>query len=928
MQRLSNQELERLQNSYVVWVTALSVAVCGKRSQAGLQQKIIEGSKIGTSIRELTPEIVGTWLDPKRATIPSRGAVQDRLSSLITEFAVPRPSELPEGMAFDQLVDALRSQRSLASKKGRADETIDSDLLSRDVVRVGAVLAKDLNQIDLLLGSGDFDGGLPPYIGRDIDVEIQSVLNSETARLLVISGSPKTGKTRALVENLKRSNLADSKVYWLKPGNNSLQSLIEAMPVSPQKRAIAVLDDLQIFRFEGDGALTLGVLNQLLDRFMVVATIHTQTIDSWNLSKTDHRIESREKAVSVPADAVQKQIESAAISLNSQLSEDEFLRLNESFPNRMGERPEYLRLAAALSASDVLIAKAKMLSNSEDPMSAAAFAAIVDCRILWPEGFSIEQLMNLAQAELAEASNLPWSSSRWDALLDNLTTGVNASAPHAILMRSIGDKTLYTLFDPIWDALKPKEWSSKVAIAEKSRGPLDVSIAAYLADYEAEAVKIASSLDPDPDGLVSFWLGAFWAQIGDHEEALSHFRKSSDLGDVDASYEASKILQNLDKGAEAEVYLRIASEGDNPDATNDLANILEEKNLQEEAETLYLKAISLGSEYASYNLALLKEKQGKTTDAVRLYLEAIEHENTSAMYNLSLIMHQQGNFLEEERLHRLAIEAGLAESLHGLALLREEQGNTDEAEQLYKRAIEAGLTDSITNLALMMEEKEDKREAERLYELAVQAGDSGAMMNLALLHREQGNDEEAERLYKQAVDAGHAGAMNNLAILREQEGDTQEAERLYKQAIDAGNTKSIYNLADMYETLGDLKSAAKYYKQAIGAGHAGAMVKAALRAEEQGNTKEAERLYKQAVDAGHAGAMNNLAILREHQGSAEEAETLFRQAIDAGDSNSIYNLADMYETRGNVDSAKELFRRAVELGVEDAAERLKALDSQ
>lgn len=137
--------------------------------------------------------------------------------------------------------------------------------------------------------------GIPPYVRREVDDEIDHALESK--RLIVVSGESAAGKSRSAFEAILRV-FPDRKVIaplkYVREGKlrGALQELIALEPPITSEKLVLWLDD--VIDYLKDGDLTLGILRQLQDKYPDLRTIATISLEELRALQVDrpggHRV--------------------------------------------------------------------------------------------------------------------------------------------------------------------------------------------------------------------------------------------------------------------------------------------------------------------------------------------------------------------------------------------------------------------------------------------------------------------------------------------------------------------------------------------------------------------------------------------------------------------------------------------------------------
>lgn len=949
MPKLTDEQAVEYKHAYKAWVQALIDALGGRASD--LYRKLSAGASLDDPIFKISDATVRTW--QSRGTLPDdRYGALTRLATLMLEHVKTAPESTVEELDFLEIVERLSDHRNSTSKRGKLVDRVGRQLYEAGAISFEPISVINLNGVDLNLGSGLFDGQLPPYCPREIDLEIQQVLNSPSQRLLVIVGQPKSGKTRTLIENLKASSLSNSMIYWLDSVNGSVDQIINALPESETKNSIAVLDDLQFFKFEGDGSLNQSVFDKLKKRCMVVATLHTSSVAQWKASRIDRAHEAWGNTPSSPTQTLQRMLADSGVELNAGLSDEEELALNTIFDESMLRENSFKQLGSALSASQVLIGRAQKLQSSVDPISVSVFKSLIHCRIIYPTGFDFSDIEEFARLELEAMSNQQWDDAVFGKLKNYCTTGMHAESPHAILMRTIADPNIYTLFDPIWDSIKPGAWSAAAIAIEND--DLDLAFLASCASengYHLEALRLTGQRGLENSGEAQFLMGWYGLPLLDFDHTDRWWRKAISSGYHEAKGALGGLLVQLDRLEEAEVFLSEARELGDKTVGNDLGLIYLYKGELDMAERLFKEAAEEYGALATHNLGLVSSYRGDFLKAEEYFLSSHQAGNHFGSLSLGGILLNRGEFSRAEELLKEALSSGNPLAIHYLGLLYLNTGELIKAEAYFKRFIETtdpvysiggeiekfrevgadsflgvvsprdhknAISAAEYHLGTISQTRGEIEEAEMHFRKSHELGSSWAANDLGLICLNRGDLLEAEQLFSEAERAGHAMATNNLGVIKLMQGNQDAAEDLYRQASDAGVALAASNLGVMYWNRGETDSALPLLELGLKGGVSESILLLGDIAFEEKDFEKATELYKLAREKGEQRGNLGLGFIAFERKDFDAAEDLFGIAQSNDVLGSLYWLARTLLEKGQEEDAEKLFREAAESGDADA----------
>lgn len=889
-----------LESSYKAWMLELLKAFDGKKPSI---HAILNRASHWT----LSAATMRHWFSD-RASLPDV-ACFETLIDLMSQKVTTPPKQAIQVLTFKEVLYSLREARLHGSKLGIQalnDAEANQKLFDEGVLSIPCVKAKDLDEKVLQLGSRDFDGEVPPYCRRDLDSELALALKDPDRRLVVIVGPPKSGKTRTMIQALKESELASLPVYWLEPRQNSVARLLEVLPKRSDKRPVVVLDDLQNFRFEGENAINPGALDELMRRAMVVATLHESVVKQWNLLQLDHRAESKLQALDMPARAVQRKLIENQLVLLLALNVQEYANLNLVFPSALLDDKDFRLLASELAAAEALSRLLDSAQSSGNPHFENIFRAVLDAKIIHPDGATLEVLKVFAQAEHEQNSNAPWSESEWEKHIEFLTHGIAPGSPQAILLRTIGDRKKYSLFDALWADLRPPEWTSN-ALDHLDLG-LELAIQASAAGYHEEAIRIAKDLDAE-DTDVCFHLGRFHQMLDLVVEAEQYFRIAADAGGVHARYNLGLLLANTNRLEEAKKYYRLAADVGDPEAQNNLAILLDNSGQHIEAEKYFQLAAEQGSLLALNNLGLFLTAYDRLEEAEKYFLRAAEMGFLGARFNLGLMLANSGRLEEAEKHYRLAADQGDPHAQNNLGLLLDQAGLQGEAERYYRLAADAGHAQGQVNLGVFFQETGKNEEAEKYLALAADSGHAGARYQLALLLENLGRLVEAEINYRMAADAGDSGAQNNLGIILKNSDRLADAELYFRKSADQGNTLAQFNLGRLLALSNRFEEAERYWAMAAKQDEV-AQNALGLLLERVGRSEEAESCYKLNEEAGDIGGTILRKLLGLEDSQPLETRLLVSTTLTSDERSYLNELCQFLEDFG-LPSKAEIIRESL-----------------
>ena len=732
--------------------------------------------------------LVRTWYY-QRATLPNNDywPYLSNLISFIDKHVHDAPVGAVSNKTFSEIVESLRKIREQKQKKGRKNSKIKDELYSEGYLSIRISKVSEIDEIELSLGSNVFSGNLPPYISREIDDQIIAKLNDDSNRYAIIAGPPKAGKTRTLIETLKKSKLAELPVYWVSPDAKALRILSSRLESESLESGVIVLDDIQRFNFSSADGLTRQILFNLSQSFKIVGTVHESSLSRWRFRLVNKASPTLFEIGGQPSQDIVELLTSNSINLNASLTELEHLTMREAFQGVLFDEEEFRHLGAELSSSKFFLSQALALKHSENSYNRAFFESLVDGRVMYPSGASVDQIKELFRCELHSQSQSPFLESEWIRLLTECTSA-GFQSPHALLMRAAGAIDIYSLRDSVWEELKPTEWS----IRSKNLDHLiNAEIAANIGfgGFIHEAIRLVELREWPKEELATktFLLGNFYDERGDIDCSIEAYEQSAALGEVNAFF--------------------------------NLGHLHYRNHNYEKAQEYWTRAFDLGQTDAALNLGHLLIEFGDTEEGHRWWGEAANSGNRIAMYNLAIAHEESGELEEAHDLFLASAELGLSDAMFNLGNLLEDQGDLEGAENWYVKASDAGDIDAAVNLGVMFAQLNSPKESEYWYLRAAKRGSVVAKFNLGNHFSRLGQVSNAVEWYRRAIEDEHVGAMFNLGNLFYSEGNLKKAEQYFKLAAKAGDADAMLNLGSHYLSKKQIDKAEHWFLASKAAGH-------------------------------------------------------------------------------------------------------------
>lgn len=738
-----------------------------------------DSSSLMSVAYDLTPDMVRGWMG-KYAKLPSHPFILESLTQVVE-------TSLPEQLnSFQETVEKLRQIRLNSQKAAKGNVERAKLLALNGHLAFEPVSSHNLKLESLALGSWLCAGAPPPYADRDVDSQILAAIDNEDSKLLVLKGSPKSGKTRTLIENIRKSRHRDSPIYWLTPTAEALDEFIKSFSPSPQSVPLIVLDDIQ--RFQPCSQLTVNRLNSLKQRGRVLCTIHESSIDSWRLQNLNH-----EPSTSLgPPDEVIEMIDSASIFMSSEFNEGEIAAAQSNLKLAEFDDSDYLHFPSWAASVEQLTSLAKSMGIKT--FNKAVLSSILDARVLFPGGTDIDTLATLAKSRYRELTpNGVWLQSAWESALEMVTNGLSAGSRHAILMRTTEFADTFLILDALWEHLRPDDWKPP-KLDELGLTRFDAAQAASDVGLYSSAIDILTQDLESLDSVEMELLADLYSFEKAYKEARNYYEQALLLG----RNEARRGLGNL------EFY------GGN----------------FEDAEKHYLEYLSPGA-YDEFLLLSAIPDLESGLERMFQFFERLLSEVPSDYFSGGMIFNLANSLFRDmtysahkvaldifELLYSASTARGFIDlNLNPLGVIQMYRRNFDESAELFKRAGESGDYAGFRNLGIYFLRKKKPEEALKFLDLSLELRlkdgdeeDGYSLLNRVIILDLLGKPKEAGRYLKRALKRDSQSEFLTLLIAgsfsRRYEGGSADWQELYTRAR---NTKfSIHDYGPVleYETVG------------------------------------------------------------------------------------------------------------------------------
>jgi tetratricopeptide (TPR) repeat protein len=616
--------------AYAAWLKAAREALGASAAVVrNMQDHLSPADKSVLNVRWATPysekdwrsSYFKQWEEGRKDTpfpgIPTEVPVLAALIATVTEAVkqVPAGTEAV-GSTFAAVVDALATERQRVTTD-RTEQRISEEKKekTRAILEVAAAPARELDALELRLGSSVFHDELPPYVPRTADSDLVTQLVAQPVGLTVVVGPPKSGKSRSVLQQLQQ-HLPNATVWWINPAAGVLPNLVDKIRSTPSalKPEVVVLDDAHLNGVNPLDGLTPGRLTTIATHARLIVIIHEKELASWVRQTSDRTSRSDNMLSTIGATReLVNLLNPNQVIYRSVLDDTELnfaTAVYEQSHNPL-DRLDLTRMAEVFATVDYLTKKANEALTAGG-LHAAIVNAAIDASIAFESGIDSHWLEKLVRVHYSiEEPNKIWRPELFNAALDWVTTGIATRSPHAILTRTINDE--YRLLDVLIPTLRnPNRDLTHLANIQ-------------LTDAELMSLGYWSYANGDKDAARRWWtqsaehghpgamfnLGALANEDGDREDARTWYQKAATLGD--------------------------------PGAMFNLGILAKEDGDREDARTWYQKAATLGDPAAMFNLGVLANEDGDREDARPWYQKAATLNHPDAMFNLGVLEDEDGN---------------------------------------------------------------------------------------------------------------------------------------------------------------------------------------------------------------------------------------------------------------------------------------------
>lgn len=711
----------------------------------------------------LTGRTIGRWergtAEKPQPQYPADSWSRRALQAVVTEL-VPAPPVEMEWASFHEVCDAFVADRLDRIDRGAGTlgsyAATERNKERRHFLATWPASAKELNPISLGLGSWAFEGALPPYVPRTADEQLLRRL--EDPGVTTVTGAPKSGKSRSILEVLQR-HYPDALTWWVNPSTTVLPLVVEyaKRAKGSERPDFVVLDDAGLMGLDPKNGLTAQRLHELAAASVrLILIIHNHTIAEW-----EHRLTNRASSFASSSLGVSRELMDRLgnrVTYASVLDDRETAAAARTYDNA-NERVksfDLTRLAETLAGVETLRKQATHMLETSFSVEAALLEAAIDVSIALPQGATVDVLQVLAAAHHKRRQpNRPWRIERFDDALNTLTTGITTGSPHSILIAD--DKGTYRLLDALVPELQHADRDIVESISDMNVAGCSTTMMLFNCGYwfwmtgkQFKKVELA-------------WRKA----AGDIDSAEAAYLRDDEVGRIAAVLGLSALFAETGNKAEEREWLEKAAAVGDGRSMERLAHIANAAGDIDGARKWWEKAAEAGEPLAQRNLGVLAHLQGDVKEARRWWKKAARGGNISAMGHLGTLADSAGDSEGAREWWEKAANAGYVNAQCNLGALLDKAGDSKGAREWWERAVRNGSTGAMNELGRLAYEVEDIAGARKWWAEAAKAGDSDAQYNLGLLLYGVGDIDGARKWWEEAAKAGVPDAQYNLGVLRD-----------------------------------------------------------------------------------------------------------------------------------------------------------------
>ncbi|HEV7870438.1 MAG TPA: tetratricopeptide repeat protein [Modestobacter sp.] len=301
----------------------------------------------------------------------------------------------------------------------------------------------------------------------------------------------------------------------------------------------------------------------------------------------------------------------------------------------------------------------------------------------------------------------------------------------------------------------------------------------------------------DVDALIN--RGCELAELGDHEQAVTVFRRAADQGSAVALFDLGNSLSALGRWDEAIEAHQQAAEAGEQDAWLNLALALLRVERWPEAELAAREAVDRGDPNGWAALRESLHAQGRVAEAHRTLRAAAERGDHQAALELAYSLRDSGRQLQAWHWAQVAADSGNQVAAGTLACWRWDESRDPALEPQLRAGAEC-YEYARTSLAHLLRSTGRVEEARTVLEEGVLRGEVASWLPLGNLYRDQlGDDVAAAAAYRAGIEGGDLHSHHNLGVLLLDDGDVDGAIEHFSIAAAGGDDLAARVLREVLE---------------------------------------------------------------------------------------------------------------------------------
>ena len=696
---------------------------------------------------------------------------------------------------------------------------------------------------------------LTPYLLRPHDEEVRGALRNGH-RLVVLTGSPCTGKTRAALEAVR----------------SELPHLPVVRPVTAGelvRRAGELTEPVVLWLNEMHRHLTEEAVEVLAAAPDFVRIVGTTTSSEWDKLADEHGQHAAARELLIEAFRVQVPEVFSKAELKQVGNRDARL----TFAARAAEDG---RLIQALTGGPELM---RLYRNPDHALFAAIIDAALDGARLSGKSFvPLPFLTAAAPGYLTAAQRAGCRFEDGLALATRPVRGVLALTsrreaqdlgpadhvePHEFLVQQISRER---------QAVPGATWQALLDHVHEPPARLAVARAAVRYGYRRIAMSALLPIATDADVVKMVWsqvLGAHWRRS--HPDWEAWLREGARLGDAEAMWFLARLAAERGDRQELVWWWRRLLEADNGRGMQDQVGELEQHGLVDEAIEWLRPRAQAGNSDAVNAMSLLLWNAERYDEAIELMLPLAAAGDHGAAWRLAHLYAKCGN---EQEAQKWRAKSEPVTPRH------QEQKASELSEARLRALLDDGAIGARARLSTLLRRTDRAEEALELWVARAEAGEHVPILHYTEILEQLGRSDEAIAWLEER--ATNRTCMMKLGMMLRDRGDLDAADVWDRRAALAGHGPIARRLAEVHRQAGEIRQAVELLRPS--ADH-DAQSEAALVAllPEIGRAAEAEARMRNRLERGGLwGSTTELAAFLRRQGRADEADDLETYGVEPG----------------------------------------------